>query len=64
VNEDSFERIWYSEAYRQARRQARELPATRDHLPGCECFTACSHVVLNLEISRRLDGGRQVRSLL
>ncbi len=64
LNQDSFRQIWYSEAYRQARRQARELPQTREPLAGCECFTACSHVVVNLEVYRKLYGARAVRDLL
>ena len=64
VREDTFRQIWYSEAYRQARRQARELPRTREHLRGCECFTACSHVVVNLDVYRTLHGERALRSVL
>jgi MoaA/NifB/PqqE/SkfB family radical SAM enzyme len=64
LKKDSFERIWYSEAYRQARRQARELPVTREPLAGCECFTACSHVAANLAVYRRLHGERSLRSVL
>jgi len=64
LHQDSFQRIWYSEAYRQARRQARELPQTREHLEGCECFTACSHVVVNLEVYRKLYGEGAVRTVL
>ncbi len=64
LHQDSFRRIWYSEAYRQARRQARELPQTREHLEGCECFTACSHVVVNLEVYRKLYGEGAVRTVL
>jgi MoaA/NifB/PqqE/SkfB family radical SAM enzyme len=64
LSEDSFERIWYSEAYRQARRQARELPTSRRHLPACECFTACSHVAVNMAVYRRLHGERRLRSVL
>ncbi len=64
LHEDSFRRIWYSEAYRRARRQARELPRTGERLPGCECFTACSHVVVNLEVYRKLHGGRALRSVM
>jgi radical SAM protein with 4Fe4S-binding SPASM domain len=64
LHEDSFPEIWYSEAYRQARQQARELPRTREQLPSCECFTACSHVVVNLEVFRKLHGERALRSVL
>ncbi len=64
VNGDSFARIWYSEAYQQARRQARELPDAREALSGCECFTACSHVAVNLDVYRRLHGDRGLRSVL
>ncbi|MCJ7752222.1 MAG: radical SAM protein [Armatimonadetes bacterium] len=64
LNADSFRRIWYSEAYRQARTQARQLPRTRERLPGCECFTACSHVVVNLDVYRRLRGERALRSVM
>ena len=64
LNDDSFERIWYSEGYRRARREARALPETGRALPGCECFTACSHVVANLEVYRRLLGERALRSVL
>ncbi len=64
LREDSFREIWYSEAYRQARKQARELPLTHAQLPGCECFTACSHVVVNLQVYRKLHGERALRSVL
>jgi len=64
LNADSFRQIWYSEAYRQARTQARQLPRTRERLPGCECFTACSHVVVNLDVHRRLRGERALRSVM
>jgi MoaA/NifB/PqqE/SkfB family radical SAM enzyme len=66
LHQDSFRQIWYSEAYRQAREQARELPtASRGlALPGCECFTACSHVVVNLDLYRKLFGERALRSVL
>ena len=64
LNSHSFRQIWYSEAYRQARIQARQLPRTRDRLPGCECFTACSHVVVNLDVYRRLRGERALRSVM
>jgi MoaA/NifB/PqqE/SkfB family radical SAM enzyme len=64
LHEDSFREIWYSEAYRGARQQARELPRTREQLPSCECFTACSHVVVNLEVQRKLRGERALRSVL
>jgi MoaA/NifB/PqqE/SkfB family radical SAM enzyme len=61
LHRDSFQRIWYSETYRQARVQARCLPRQREPLPGCECFTACSHVVVNLEVYRKLYGERAAR---
>lgn len=64
LNAHSFRQIWYSEAYRQARTQARQLPRAREHLPGCECFTACSHVVVNLDVYRRLRGERALRSVM
>lgn len=64
LNEDSFERIWYSEAYWHARREAMALPETGRALPGCECFTACSHVAVNLEVYRKLYGKRALRSVL
>ena len=64
LHQDSFRQIWYCEAYRQARRQARELPQTQERLAGCECFTACSHVVVNLEVYRKLYGERAVRAVL
>jgi MoaA/NifB/PqqE/SkfB family radical SAM enzyme len=64
LHQDSFRRIWYSEAYRQAREQARCLPRTREHLAGCDCFTACSHVVVNLDLYRKLFGERALRSVL
>jgi len=64
LHEDSFRKIWYSDAYRQARRQARELPQSQEHLPGCECFTACSHVVVNLDVYRKLYGEGALRSVM
>ena len=64
LNEDSFEQIWKSEAYQEARRQARALPVTRRPVPDCECFEACSHVVVNVEVYRKLYGERGLRSVL
>jgi len=70
LHQDSFRAIWYSEAYRQAREQARLLPRRRagqeqaSALPGCECLTACSHVVVNLDIYRKLYGQRAARSVM
>jgi MoaA/NifB/PqqE/SkfB family radical SAM enzyme len=64
LNEDSFEGIWKSEAYRQARREARALPESGQALAGCECFEACSHVVVNVEVYRKLYGERSLRSVL
>jgi MoaA/NifB/PqqE/SkfB family radical SAM enzyme len=76
LHQDSFRRIWYSEAYRQARERAAKLPkekgkrqkaegnGLRDGLEGCECFTACSHVVVNLEVYRKLFGERALRTVL
>ncbi len=64
LNEDSFEQIWKSEAYREARRQARALPETGRALPGCECFEACSHVVVNVDAYRKLHGERALRLVL
>ena len=63
LNEDSFERIWKSEAYQEARRQARALPETGRPPPACECFSACSHVVVNVEVYRRLCGERRWQAL-
>jgi MoaA/NifB/PqqE/SkfB family radical SAM enzyme len=54
LQQDSFEEIWKSERYREARQQARALPTSRRPLPGCECFTACSHVAVNLDVYRKL----------
>ncbi|MBN1458654.1 MAG: radical SAM protein [Armatimonadetes bacterium] len=62
LNSQSFRQIWRSEAYRRARQQAISLPKTREHLPHCECFTACSHVVVNLQIYRRLYGRRGLKA--
>jgi len=64
LHQDSFRQIWYSEAYRQAREQARCLPQERQPLRECECFTACSHVVVNLDVYRKLFGERALRSVL
>jgi MoaA/NifB/PqqE/SkfB family radical SAM enzyme len=64
LHQDSFRQIWYSEAYRQAREQARCLPRSRQQLAGCECFTACSHVVVNLDVYRKLFGERALRLVL
>jgi len=70
LHQDSFRAIWYSEAYRQAREQASCLPRRRagqeraSALPGCECLTACSHVVVNLDIYRKLYGERAARSVM
>ncbi len=64
LNEDSFERIWKSEAYQEARRQARALPETGRPPPACECFEACSHVVVNVEVYRKRYGERGLRSVL
>jgi pyrroloquinoline quinone biosynthesis protein E len=76
LRRDSFRQIWYSHAYRQAREQARRLPKGKGKrqkakgndfglaLSGCECFTACSHVVVNLDVYRKLYGERAARSVL
>jgi MoaA/NifB/PqqE/SkfB family radical SAM enzyme len=64
LNEDRFEQIWKSEVYREARRRARALPATQEALPECECFDACSHVVVNVAVYRKLHGERALRSVL
>ena len=63
-SEDSFGQIWKSEAYQEARRQARALPVTGRPVPACECFEACSHVVVNVEVYRKLCGERGLRSVL
>jgi len=64
LQQDSFEHIWKSEAYGGARREARALPTTRQALVGCECFTACSHVMANLQVYRKLHGDRKLRKIL
>jgi MoaA/NifB/PqqE/SkfB family radical SAM enzyme len=64
LQQDSFTEIWNSQAYREARREARALPSTRQALGGCECFTACSHVVANLQVYRKLHGDRKLRRIL
>ncbi|UCC68024.1 MAG: radical SAM protein, partial [Armatimonadota bacterium] len=64
LNEDRFEQIWKSEAYGEARRQARALPEARRALAGCECFEACSHVAVNIKVYRRLYGEGALRSVL
>ncbi len=64
LQQDTFEEIWNSPAYREARREARALPTTRQALGGCECFTACSHVAANLQVYRKLYGDRKLRRIL
>jgi MoaA/NifB/PqqE/SkfB family radical SAM enzyme len=64
LNEDRFEQIWKSEAYGEARRQARALPNTGRALAGCECFEACSHVAVNIQVYRRLYGEDALRLVL
>ncbi len=66
LSKDSFREIWYSHTYHRAREQARCLPRRVGQEPnpaleGCECLTACSHVVVNLEVYRRLYGDRAAR---
>jgi radical SAM protein with 4Fe4S-binding SPASM domain len=56
LHQDRFEQIWKSEAYREARRLARKLPTAKQSLPECECFTACSHVAVNVEVYGKLHG--------
>jgi len=62
LHSQSFRQIWQSEAYRRTRQQAMALPKTHEHLPHCECFTACSHVVVNLQVYRRLYGERGLKA--
>ncbi len=64
LHQDRFQQIWKSEAYREARRLARELPTAKKSLPECECFTACSHVAVNVEVYRKLHGERARRSIV
>jgi radical SAM protein with 4Fe4S-binding SPASM domain len=62
LHEQSFREIWRSEAYRRARDQAVALPRTAEPLPQCECFTACSHAVINMDVYRRLYGKSRLRA--
>jgi hypothetical protein len=62
LHEQSFREIWRSEAYRRARDQAVALPRTAEPLPQCECFTACSHVVINMDVYRRLYGKSRLKA--
>ncbi len=63
LHEEDFSVIWKSNRYQEARRQAMALPATKQSLPDCGCFFACSHVSQNLEVYERLHGKRGLRSL-
>ena len=53
LRQDNSRRIWYSDAYRQAREQPSELPLRR-----------CSRLAANPDIQRKLYGERAVRSVL
>lgn len=54
--QDNFRTIWNSQAYQGARQQAMALPISRQALPACGCFDACSHVGQNLIVHRSLYG--------
>ncbi len=63
LHQEDFPTIWKSDRYQEARRQAMALPVTKQSLPDCGCFFACSHVSQNLEVHERLYGKRGLRSL-
>ncbi len=62
LHQDSFARIWYSQAYQKMRELARALPATRRPPETCHCFQDCSHVGVNLDVHALIHGRRELRS--
>jgi MoaA/NifB/PqqE/SkfB family radical SAM enzyme len=63
LNKDDFPTIWKSERYQQARRQAMALPVTKEALPDCGCFHACSHISANITVHQLLHGRRSLKAL-
>jgi MoaA/NifB/PqqE/SkfB family radical SAM enzyme len=63
LNKEDFPTIWKSERYQQARRLAMALPTTKEALPDCGCFHACSHVSANIMVHQVLYGRRSLRAL-